>query len=142
MAAEVSVYCLSWLAALTPDVSMLPPDDLFAETTEPGQEQEWNFAIDAWPEGASYSYYGGLEDFYETEMVDADEAESAGTAWRTGEQGASGEASAGRVCGGQEAAATERDSLHVQQAQHGAFRTGEPAPSDTVLDAVRGDRRR
>jgi hypothetical protein len=70
MVVEVNRYYLSWLAAFAPDVSMLPPDDLFAETAEPGQEQEWNFAIDTLPESASYSYYGGIEDFYEMEMMD------------------------------------------------------------------------
>ena len=43
---NVGVYCLLWLAAFTPDVSMLPPHDLFAERRESRQEQEWNFAID------------------------------------------------------------------------------------------------
>jgi hypothetical protein len=139
MAVEVNRYCLSWLAAFAPDVSMLPPDILFAETTEPGQEQEWNFAIDALPDSTSYLHFGGIEDFYETEMMDAGEAESTGTARHTGEQEAGGEAGAGRVRGGQEAAAPERDSLHIQQAQHGAFRAGEPAPPDATLYPVRGD---
>jgi hypothetical protein len=142
MVVEVNVYCLSWLAAFTPDVSMLPPDTLFAETTEPGQEQEWDFAIEALPDSASYIHCGGIEDFYEMEMMDVGEAESAETAWHTGEQGATGEASAGRIRRGQEAAAPERDSLHVQQAQHDAFRAGEPAPPDAALHTVRGDRRR
>lgn len=70
MAMEVNRYCLSWLAAFAPDVSMLPPEVLFAETAEPGQEQEWNFAIDALPDSASYLHCRVIEAFYQMEMMD------------------------------------------------------------------------
>lgn len=61
MAVEVGLYCLSWLAALTPDASMIPPDNLFTETVETRQEQEWNFAIDVLPNCASHMLSEGIQ---------------------------------------------------------------------------------
>lgn len=80
MAVEVGLYCLSWLAALTPDISMIPPDDLFAETVEARQEQEWNFAIAVAPNHAAHMLSEEIQGFrgQKTEKIDASKAEGAG----------------------------------------------------------------
>lgn len=79
MAVEVGLYCLSWLAALTPDISMIPPDDLFAEMAETRQEQEWNFTIAVLPNRASHMHSEGIQGFRGQKMERSDASEAEGT---------------------------------------------------------------
>jgi hypothetical protein len=51
---ETVLWCLSWLAALTPDVAMIPPDDIFAEAAHHAcQDQQWNYTANPLAEPAS-----------------------------------------------------------------------------------------
>ncbi|HLI08767.1 MAG TPA: hypothetical protein VKV40_19555 [Ktedonobacteraceae bacterium] len=59
---EIVLYSLYWLAALTPDVSMLPPDDIFAETAHHFfRDQQWDYATDPLSEPASTPLLEGIE---------------------------------------------------------------------------------
>jgi hypothetical protein len=57
---DVALWYISWQAALTPDLSMIPPDDVLTEIENTFQDQEWSFVADILPVGTSDIFLEGM----------------------------------------------------------------------------------